>query len=245
MSISSCCLTGSEWEGVPSGVEEELAGLKTYRSGESSDTAILIIHDLFGWKFPNGRLLADHYAKQLNATAYFPDFFGGDELDWEVILKGDFAKLDLPTFMGKNNRHAREPEIFKFAQTLRSQYKKVCAVGFCYGGWAALRLGSKTHQTPLVDCITIGHPSLATEKDFDEVAVPIQILAPERDHQYTEELKVHSFQALRKSGVPFDYQHYPGLEHGCFIRGDGRIPGEQEAMLAGRQATVMWLSRFT
>lgn len=33
----------------------------------------MIIHDLYGWEFPNTRLLADHYADEVNATVYVPD----------------------------------------------------------------------------------------------------------------------------------------------------------------------------
>lgn len=35
--------------------------------------AILIVHDIFGWTLPNARLLADHYAKEADATVYLPD----------------------------------------------------------------------------------------------------------------------------------------------------------------------------
>lgn len=244
MSLSSCCLQGREWDGRANGHEEKVSGINTYITGDSRDTAVLVIHDLFGWKFPNVRLLADHYAEALSAAAYVPDFFGGEILDWEIILSGDFSKLDLPQFMAKNNRHVREPEIFEFARTLKAQYKTVCAVGFCYGGWASFRLGSKEHQPPLVDCISVGHPSFLTEKDIDEVAVPVQLLAPERDPMYTAELKQYTFQKLPSLGIPFDYQHFPGVDHACFIRGDSRIPGEQDAILQGRKATVLWLSRF-
>lgn len=249
MSISSCCLKGTEWKGEPVGVEETISGLSTYVSvsdtNTSSRTAILVIHDLFGWKFPNVRLLADHYAEELQATAYVPDFFGGQILDWEVILGGDFSKLDLPNFMQTNNRHAREPEIVKFARYLRSKYTKVCAVGFCYGGWAVMRLGAQEHQPALVDCIVAAHPSFLTEKDVDEVAVPVHMLAPEEDQMYTAELKRHTFDSLLNRKVPFDYQHFPGVEHGCFIRGDLRKPGEQDAMLQGRKAAVAWFARHT
>lgn len=88
-------------------------------------------------------------------------------------------------------------------------------MGFCYGGWAVFRLGAKEHQPPLVDCITAAHPAMLTKKDIDEVAVPVQILAPEMDNLYTAELKTHSLQKIPKLGVPFDYQHFPGVEHGC------------------------------
>jgi dienelactone hydrolase len=107
-------------------------------------------------------------------------------------------------------------------------------------------VGAKEHQPPLVDCITAGHPSLLTKKDIDEVAVPVpvQILAPEIDPVYTAELKTHSFETITKLGVPFDYQHFPGVEHACFVRGDIKKAGEREAMARGKNAAVSWFRQF-
>lgn len=45
----------------------------TYVTGSNSDVAILVIHDLFGWTFPNVRPLADSYAVEADATVYVPD----------------------------------------------------------------------------------------------------------------------------------------------------------------------------
>ena len=151
------------------------------------------MHDLLGWTFPNTRLLADHYAREANATVYVPDFFHGEVLSFEPLLRGDFVKADIPKFMQKHARDVRELEIFECAKALRAQYKSVGAVGYCYGGWAVFRLAAKEHHPPLVDCISTGHPSLLTKNDIDEVSVPVQILAPEVDPVYTVELKTYSF----------------------------------------------------
>jgi dienelactone hydrolase len=144
----------------------------------------MIIHDLPGWTFPNVRLLADHYAREANATVYVPNFFGGEVLPFGLIINGNWHEIDVPGVVKKNSREIREPEIFDCTRALRQKYKKVGAVGFCYGGWAIFRLGAKEHQPPLVDCIMVGHPSLLTKKDIDEVTVPVQILAPEIDPVY-------------------------------------------------------------
>ena len=205
---------------------------------------MLLIHDLVGWTFPNVRLLADHYAQETDATVYVPDFFGGEVLPFEPINKLRWHEVDVPGFMKKNARDIREPEIFECARALRAKYKKVGAVGFCYGGWAVFRLGAKEHQPPLVDCISTGHPSLLTKKDIDEVAVPVQILAPEIDPVFTAELKTYSFETIQKLGVPFNYQHFPGVEHACFIRGDTEKAGEREALARGKNAAVGWLKEF-
>jgi len=244
MSAASCCLEGFEWEGTPSGRVDKLANNDTYVTGDNPDVAILLVHDLFGWSFPNARLLADHYAREANATVYVPDFLGGEVLPFDILLSGRWHEIDIPGFLEKNSREIREPEIFDFARALRAKHKKVGAIGFCWGGWAVFRLGAKEHQPPLVDCIIAGHPSLLIKKDIDEVAVPVQILAPETDMTFTADMKTHSFQTIPKASVPFDYQHFPGVEHGCLVRGDAKLTGEREAMVRGKNSAVGWFKQY-
>ena len=241
MAIPSCCLKTFEWNGTPTGRVDRLAENDTYITGNNSDRAVLLIADLLGWSFPNSRLLADHYAREADATVYLPDFFGGEILPFEPLCKGRFEEIDLQGYLTRNSRAVREPEIFDCARALRKKYKKVAAVGFCYGGWAVFRLGAKEHQPPMVDCITAGHASLLTKDDIDSASVPVQILAPEHDEMYTPEMKMHSFVTLQKNGVTFDYQHFPGVEHACFTRGDDENQGEREALVRGKDAAVSWM----
>ena len=53
--------------------------------------------------------------------------------------------IDMGAFLGKNGKETRWPAISSCAKALKSQlgYKKVGAIGFCYGGWAVLQLASK------------------------------------------------------------------------------------------------------
>lgn len=243
----SCCLKAFQWDGTPAGTEGYLEGSpnKTYITGTNPHVGVFIIHDLLAWTFPNTRLLADHYAREMDATVYVPDFFGGETLPLEPILAGRFGEVDLAGFIGRNSRAIREPEIFGFARALRAKHERVGAVGFCYGGWAVHRLGAKEHIDPatgrgLVDCVSAGHPSLLTKQDIDEVAVPVQILAPEHDVAFTEELKLHSWTTMQKNGVPFEYVHFPGVEHACLVRGDANHKGEREAFERGAREAVNW-----
>lgn len=71
--MSECCLKGFRWEAQPQGHETKLADNNCYVAQSTSDVAIILIHDLYGWKFRNTRLLADHYAEEINATVYVPD----------------------------------------------------------------------------------------------------------------------------------------------------------------------------
>lgn len=133
--------------------------------------------------------------------------FGGEVLDAKEIAKGPgpaWAALDVPGFVTRNGKEQRRDEIFAAAKVLRSQYKKVGVIGFCFGGWAVFQLGAKGNN--LVDCISTGHPTWLTKEEIDNIGVPVQILAPEHDDAYTQELKDHSNSVIPTFGIPYDYQ---------------------------------------
>lgn len=75
------CVTGSLHEGTPLGREETLHGLQTYvtepPNGAPPAALIVIVPDVFGWKLPNTRILADTYAKRGNYRVYVPEFMNG------------------------------------------------------------------------------------------------------------------------------------------------------------------------
>ncbi|RAH42075.1 dienelactone hydrolase family protein [Aspergillus brunneoviolaceus CBS 621.78] len=250
--IPPCCLRTPPrpWPTSPTGTTTTLTTpLKqhsVYTAGHNPTRAILVIHDLLGWTFPNLRLLADSYAHSANATVFLPDFFGGETLPAAPILAGRWAELDLQGFLARNARAIREPEVVAFAKHVRITlgFERVGVVGFCWGGWAAVRLGGfdgAGQQQYLVDCVSIGHPSLLTEEDIAAVQVPVQVLAPERDPVYTLQMKAFTIQNLQERGVEFEYRFFPGVEHGCFTRGDEGVPGEREALGRGREAVGCWM----
>lgn len=67
------CKAGFAWNGESVGKESTLGKNNAYVTGDNKDAAILIICDIYGWTLPNIRILADHYAKEANATVYVPD----------------------------------------------------------------------------------------------------------------------------------------------------------------------------
>ncbi|KAK3328109.1 Alpha/Beta hydrolase protein [Cercophora scortea] len=260
--VHNCCLKAFEWDGTPSGTETTIPGTSqpAYVVTGSGSTnpdagpAILMVHDLFGWTFPNNRLLADHYAREMGAAVYLPDFFVGEVVPFEPLLAGRFEELDLAGWLARNGRAVREPEIFTYARALRGKHTRLGAVGFCYGGWAVFRLGAASSKVEdvegeggdrsLVDAISAGHPSMLTKEDIEGLAVPMQMLAPEIDEAYSPELKAFTFTTLQRAGqAPWEYLHFPGAEHGCLARGDALKKGEREAMVRGKNAVVAWMSQ--
>ncbi|KAI0017016.1 dienelactone hydrolase family protein [Xylariomycetidae sp. FL0641] len=263
MSVSSCCVQGFQWEGTPTGRIGRLGSLAAYIAGDdvaspstssssstsspsSPKSAVLMVHDLLGWEFPNARLLADHYAREAGVAVYLPDFFGGDAVPAAVARGGRSASsFDLAGFVQRHWRDVHEGAILQAARALRGAFARVGAVGFCYGGWAVCRLAAREHR--LVECAVMAHPSLLVKADLDAVAAPLLVLAPEHDDVYGPDLKRHTFAALTapsSPGVEFAYRHFPGVGHGCLVRGDADNPGERDAMLRGMSCAVEWLREF-
>lgn len=133
--------------------------------------------------------------------------------------------------------------MYACARALRSQYKKVGAVGFCFGGWAVFDLGARENGG-LVDCISTGHPSWLTKGDIDNVGVPVQILAPEHDPVYTQELKDYSNAVIPTLGVPYQYQYFPGVAHAFATRGNLDDESERRAQKIAKDAVVYWFRQF-
>ncbi|KAI3325371.1 dienelactone hydrolase [Xylariaceae sp. AK1471] len=228
MSFNPCCLKTFTLGGAPTSTKTKLANNDCYVTSDNKNTAILLVHGIFGWKYPNVRLLADHFAREINATVYVPDFFGGWVVDWEA------------------SREICGPEVVACARTIKNElgFQRLGAVGYCYGGWAVCHLASKEQGIPLVDTISMAHPSWLVAEDIDNITVPIQVLAPEYDQSYTPELKSYTFQTALKLNVPFDYQHLPGISHGALERGDERNEDEWEAMERAKDAVVAWFKQY-
>lgn len=150
--------------------------------------------------------------------------------------------FDIMGFLKKNSKDIRQPEIFAAAKELRSQYKKVGAIGFCYGGWAVFRLGAK--GTNLVDAISMAHPSLVEKDEISNVGVPVQIMAPETDQMFTPELKEFSNKTIPELGVDYDYQYFPGVVHGFAVKGDEKDPKQKLALERAKNCAVAWFSQY-
>ncbi|KAK4207431.1 putative hydrolase [Rhypophila decipiens] len=246
--MSSCCLKGFKWDSKPQGRETTVNGLSCYVAGDNPDVAIMVIHDLYGWTFPNIRLLADHYATEVGVTVYVPDLFGGEVLSPDLINnKAEWDKLDLPSFMARNSKPIRGPQAASFAKFLRTSagHKHLGAIGYCFGGWVAFQLGAGGDCNPsLVDCIVAAHPTFLTEDEIRAVKVPVQIIAPEVDPIFTEELKAFAQAEIPKLGVPFDYQFFPGLEHGFSVRGNRENEAEMRGLSRAMRAAAGWFREW-
>jgi len=145
-------------------------------------------------------------------------------------------------FIGRHSKEIRYPSIQSFAQKLRSQYPKVGAIGFCYGGWAVLKLGAAGAN--LLDCVSTAHPSLLEESEIQNLGVPTQLLVPETDQMFTPELKAFALKTLPEIGVEFDWQYFPGLAHGFAAKGDEKDGKQRDGLERAKNAAVGFFVQY-
>lgn len=79
---------------------------------------------------------------------------------------------------------------------------------------------------------------------MDEINVPVQIVAPEHDMVFTPELKAYANAVIPTKGVAYDYQYFPGVQHGFASRGDPKNPTERRAMIRAKNAMVGWMREW-
>lgn len=149
--------------------------------------------------------------------------------------------FSIPEFIGRHGKDKRWPEIKACAQALKKQYSKVVAIGFCYGGWACFKLAA---DPSLIDAISTAHPSLLEKSEVDAVKVPVQVLSPENDFAYTEELKKYTLESLPKTGVPWEYIYFPKMNHGFAARGDPNDKAQKEGLERAKRVAVNFFAEY-
>eukprot|EP00667_Euglena_gracilis_P010175 EG_transcript_10352 len=235
------CTSGSVWTGQPRGREEAIGGLQVYVAAPAEvrdpTAAILHIHDIMGFRFPNARLLADKIAAASGLPVYLPDLFTGD------VLELDLASFDAPpatllervaqpfriaaaapAIIGLVARHPPgrvEPRLAALLTDLRARHgadqARLGAVGYCWGGKYALRLGKQKQVAAAVAC----HPSgVEPEADVAGSTAPTLFLLAKGDASYAGQRRAQCEALLATVGAVTDTVEYTGTKHGFSMRGD-------------------------
>ncbi|KAM7462643.1 hypothetical protein LguiA_030764 [Lonicera macranthoides] len=192
------------------GHEEEIGGLKSYVSGSlDSKLCVLLVSDIFGYKAPNLRKLADKVA----AAGFYvvvPDFLHEDPYAPEN------AERPMLTWLKDHS----PDEAFENAKPVIEDLKtkgvsKIGAAGFCWGAKVVVELAKHTY----IHAAAILHPSFVSLEDINGVKVPISILGAETDQRSPPELLKRFEETLNaKPEVDCFVKIFPGVAHGWSLR---------------------------
>jgi len=239
-SICVDCITGTIAKGTPTGEVVVIGGVNAYiaKSKQQSKSAIVIATDVFGFKLPNVRLIADKFSELCGCLVVVPDLFNGEGMDpslldgLDVPTSNPFssflkeASLGIQFFAGGAGfllKHMDvKPKIPIFEKVLadvRQNYgiEKIGVQGYCYGGKIAVLMG----HTDQIQAFVAAHPSLLTfPDDIAPLKIPGLFLLCEIDRQFPKEEKEKSEKILKDKGNYWTFVDYPGMTHGFAIRGN-------------------------
>jgi len=225
---------------------------------------IVLLTDIFGLPLVNCKLIADHLAKSLSCDVWVPDMFNGEPpLDSAAVghILPDRAGVPF-TFTNKlrivgkllpriGARYRNRPSVVEsrtlsFITKLRDEkkYEKVGAVGYCFGGMVAVRIGC----TSAVDSIVVCHPGSITLEQIKAIKVPAAWACAEEDHSFSPQIRkqaeeVFSARQGEEDFVEYEFKDYKGTAHGFACRPNLDIPEVKEGYEKSQEQTVAWFQK--
>ncbi|KAM4686952.1 carboxymethylenebutenolidase homolog isoform 1-T2 [Amazona ochrocephala] len=235
------CDIGDKFDYGGCGEEVQVEHIKAYvcKPPASTDKAVIVIHDIFGWELPNTRYIADMLATN-GYIATCPDFFVGQEA-WK--LSNDWATFD--DWLKTRSAGKIDKEVDVILKYLKEQCgaKKIGVVGFCWGGAAVQHLMLKNPHLQagvslygvikfFADMSSFLHPTFFIFGEKDEL-IPLQQIAA-----LEQKLK-------QNCKVDYEVKIYPGQTHGFVHRKREDInPQDKPYIEEGRKDMINWLNKY-
>ncbi|KAH8831896.1 dienelactone hydrolase endo-1,3,1,4-beta-D-glucanase [Flagelloscypha sp. PMI_526] len=260
------CLRGEILQGEPKGVTQpDGSYFRAAPNPETSDKskAVVLLTDVFGLALPNGKLIADHLAENLNVDVYVPDMFEG-------YYMMPFGKLKFPDHQGfkrgwwdwisyvfnmiavlpriiSNRPSVVDRRVKSFVQKLRESkgYDKIGGLGYCYGGSLSLRLA----QPGILDAVVSAHPG--GPMNIKDVKSPVSFICAEEDFSFGPQKREEFEAALaaRKGKGPeghevdYEFVVYEKTVHGFGIRPVFAYPENEKAFEGSKVQMVKWFEK--
>ncbi|KAJ8696640.1 hypothetical protein PTI98_006491 [Pleurotus ostreatus] len=247
----------------PNAIRGEESNAPHSDSPLNNDSAVVLLTDGFGLPLKNCKIIADTLATRLGCDVWVPDILGGrplvnvDDLllpdragvkmtfaNWVTFIKKTIPKI--PAFL-HNTPSKVDPRIHDFILGLREdkKYTKIGAIGYCYGGAAAVRLSS---HPELIDSAVICHPGPFSLKDVKRIQVPVSWACAQEDLFFSDKLRKQSETALaaRKDQAGFvEYQfiEYKGTTHGFAARPNLEVPEVETAFEGALTQATEWFAK--
>ncbi|KAJ0022978.1 hypothetical protein NQD34_015112 [Periophthalmus magnuspinnatus] len=205
----------------------------------ASEKAIIVIQDIFGWKLPNTRYIADMIASN-GYIAVCPDFFVGKE-PWSPTH--DWSKFQEWLEDKKATNIKREVDAtIEFLKT-KCGAKHIGVVGFCWGGVATHYISL---QYPEIKAAVSVYGVVRMMEDKYDLKSPTLFIFGEKD-DYIPLDQVKELEDKLKEKCKMDYQVkiFPGQTHGFVHRKrEDMNPEDTPHIQEARKDMLNWLNKY-
>lgn len=225
--------------------------VECYVTGDEAnakDRVLYFLTDIFGIRFINSQLLADHYG-EAGFYVIIPDLFDGDamtEADMNPPPGVNVMEV-IGKWMPKHMPKSVDPIIEKvIAQTRATHNPKFSAsVGYCFGGKYSVRLLA---QEGVLQSAALFHPSMLEDAEVDAIVGKNQTLfvcSPDNDSLYTKTVRRRTEDQLQElsdsTGLRYKTVLLHGVGHGFAVRGDISDPWTKFSKEQAFTDAVAWL----
>ncbi|KIJ98095.1 hypothetical protein K443DRAFT_133620 [Laccaria amethystina LaAM-08-1] len=276
------CIQGFILPGEPTGTIQpdfHHAYLARAPNGGPSKRAVLLFTDIFGLLLQNPKIIADTMAKELGCDVWVPDYFRGRPpmslttmmpdragvkmTPWDWVKFTGVAFQNLPALIASRPATVDE-RLASFFALLKEKktYEKIGAVGYCFGGATAARMGS----TNYLNSIVIAHPAPISDSVLKSISITTAWVCAEEDVFFPESKrnKAEAVFAARKETdkfVDYEFKVYKGGQplalvilglsemliigtaHGFASRPNLELPEIKAAHEEALEQTIAWFQK--
>ncbi|KAH8104516.1 dienelactone hydrolase endo-1,3,1,4-beta-D-glucanase [Cristinia sonorae] len=255
------CGQGFVMSGEPQGRMVDDAYL---HEGSNKSRAIIFLTDIFGLPLVNCKIMADKLSKELDCDVWIPDLFAGRppmnaeemeplvpdragvKLSFMNIIRLVLLLIPRAHLLYAARSSVVDARVDKFIAKVKAEhnYQKLGAVGYCFGGSVAIRIGSRD----IVDSIVIAHPGQTSIGEIRAIKIPAAWECAEDDMSFGKKLRdeAEAVFAARKDKpdyVEYEFKDYPGTAHGFAARPNFGLPNIVKAYNDSFTQTVMWFNK--
>ncbi|KAK0464596.1 dienelactone hydrolase endo-1-3,1,4-beta-D-glucanase [Desarmillaria tabescens] len=255
------CFKGEILAGEPTGTIS-IQGAYYAQSAEPSTRAVILFTDIFGLRLKNSKILADFFAEQLKCDVWVPDLFDGkppvevhemkvperigEKIGFFGYLSFIWLALRRLPLIIHSWPSVVDRRVTTFIERLKAEkkYEKLGAVGYCFGGNAAVRFGG----TSLIDTIVVCHPGKVPIGQLKAIKVPSSWACAEEDMSFTPDARAAAEAELagrrgKDNYVEYEFIEHKGTTHGFAARPNLAYPEVKAGFEAALQQTVEWFKK--
>ncbi|XP_056376684.1 carboxymethylenebutenolidase homolog isoform X2 [Hyla sarda] len=235
------CELGDQFDYKGLGNEVQIDHIKAYISKPktSTDKAIIVVQDVYGWKLPNTRYMADLLASH-GYIAVLGDFFVGQEPWNSTYEDANFFKW-LET-RPPNKAYREVDAVLKYLKE-KCQAKSIGVIGFCWGGIVTHYLMLKY---PELKAGVAFYGLVREECEKYKLLNPTLFIFGENDPLIPLEQVSSLDQKLKEqSQAEYKVKVYPKQNHGFAHRRYEDInPDDKPYILEARKDMLEWLDKY-
>jgi len=200
------------------GKTEKIGDLDIYISEpeKKGETAVIVIHDIWGFQIPNSKLRGDFLASK-GHYAITADFYHGNPWTLEKGQLGGEEFMQWRKEIMENHKERVFQDLEKIVKFLNNKgYHRIGAIGFCWGGSMVVQ----ALQRGLIKAGVSLHGGLVSAESARLIKGPCLYICSEIDKNVSKQTIEQTKEGIKDTSVIAEFQWYEGVEHGFANRGD-------------------------